>query len=257
MQFGERVAGEVAPSVLDAWTFAGEVGQVISIAAESTDGVLDTDLSLLAPDGSVLLSYNVGGVTYDSATRGSRIASYRLTRSGTYTILVGGYGGSSGAYSLSLTLEEFLPPTATPLPARRAHVGTIRGEIPVGGGEVWTYLGQAGEVLAIRAGADHPVNEQQQQIGLLDTFVIVRAPDGSQLAEADDIAVSVLTDSAIEGLTLPEDGEYEIEVRSYKDLTGGPYTLTIELSEQPNGVGDSSLMMTATPSVTPSVTLTP
>jgi hypothetical protein len=77
------------------------------------------------------------------------------------------------------------------------------------------------------------------------------------LAEADDIAVSVLTDSAIEGLTLPEDGEYEIEVRSYKDLTGGPYTLTIELSEQPNGVGDSSLMMTATPSVTPSVTLTP
>jgi hypothetical protein len=96
-------------------------------------------------------------------------------------------------------------------------------------------------VLTTRVNADDPA--------AFDTWVGVRAPDGALLAEDDDGDSG--TDSLIAGLRLPEDGIYEIEVRSYNDESGGVYTLVIESS--------LSAAITPTPSSIspPTVTLTP
>jgi WD40 repeat protein len=62
---------------------------------------------------------------------------------------------------------------------------------------------------------------------LLDTTLAIYAPDGSLLAQADDLENSVATDAYLAALTLPESGTYRIEVRSYRDQTGGDYRLVI------------------------------
>jgi len=127
-------------------------------------------------------------------------------------------------------------PTATPVRARAATRGDNRGELPVGGAQVWTYSGQAGEVLTIKVNADRPANtasdRERRERELLDTLLIVYAPDGTVMAEADDIERGIVTDSSTEVLVLPTDGVYRIEVRSRANLTGGPYTLTIIPAEE-------------------------
>jgi hypothetical protein len=132
-----------------------------------------------------------------------------------------------------------LPPriTATPAAPLSARPGETRGHIPVGGGQVWTYAGRAGEYLNIRVNADKPANEagsrEIRERGLFDARFIVRAPDGTVLIEADDVVTPTLrtTDPAVEYLRLPVGGTYQIEVRSFGDETGGAYTMVIESRE--------------------------
>jgi WD40 repeat protein len=130
------------------------------------------------------------------------------------------------------TPEAFFPTSTLPATAvttaRPAQVGEQRGEIEVGGGEVWTYNGGYGEVLNILVAAENPANDAEQREGLFDTYLIVRSSLGTVLYIADDIESGVVTDSQIYYLTLPTTGVYEIEVRSWNDESGGEYTLTIE-----------------------------
>jgi hypothetical protein len=133
-----------------------------------------------------------------------------------------------------------------------ALVGENRGEFPVGGGDLWTYAGKAGEHLTIQVLADHPANQQSevlseeelQSAGLLDVRFVVTAPDGSVLIEGDDIDYPNNTDARVEDIALPMDGTYQIEIRGYDNLTGGGYTLTLESSE-------------ASPAAIPTATATP
>jgi WD40 repeat protein len=110
--------------------------------------------------------------------------------------------------------------------------GENPGLLPAGGGQAWEYAGTAGERLSIRVAADSPANriwgvERQIEAGLLDATLAVYAPDGSLLAEADDLENGVATDAYLESIELPQDGIYRIEVRSYRDQTGGGYRLIL------------------------------
>lgn len=124
-------------------------------------------------------------------------------------------------------------PIATPIMQdEHARLGENRGQLVVGGAQVWLYEGSAGQIVTIQVIADQPAsgaNEQErQEQNLLDPHLIFRAPDGTYLMSSDDIVVFQNTDSRIEDLALPQDGMYEIEVRSSGNATGGDYTLTIE-----------------------------
>lgn len=132
--------------------------------------------------------------------------------------------------------------TLTPSPTRTpnqqgdgmAVVGENRGEVLVGGGQIWFYAGQAGEVLTLSTLADNPANdtpaELRETLGLFDTRLILRDANGTVIAENDDIVRTVNTDSAIVDFTLPFSDFYSIEVRSFDDATGGAYTLIVESS---------------------------
>lgn len=129
-----------------------------------------------------------------------------------------------------------LTPTATPaLMPNPAVNGENRGELPLGGGQRWTYEGRAGESLNISVITDRPANdtspETRKAENLLDPLVIITL-NNEVLAEDDDIENGRQTDVQIEDLTLPVDGVYVIEVRSYDNETGGWYTLILE-SESP------------------------
>ena len=126
-------------------------------------------------------------------------------------------------------------PTATPHPTLRAALGENRGELARYEYDVWTYQGEAGEVLSLHMQADRPVTgpinlEEEFAAGVMDTILIVFAPDGSLLAQADDVPgwEGQRTDSLIEAVYLPVDGEYRIEAQSYADASAGGYTLTVE-----------------------------
>jgi hypothetical protein len=137
-------------------------------------------------------------------------------------------------------------PTLTPVPVLNAQVGEQRGEVVPAGQQVWLYAGRAGEALTIRVNADQPANwnaraegEPLPAGGVLDTLVLVIGPDGTALnvnyqatsqldpVSSDDADPGLNTDSLIEGLVLPEDATYRIEVYGMIQ-TGGAYTLTIE-----------------------------
>jgi pimeloyl-ACP methyl ester carboxylesterase len=143
--------------------------------------------------------------------------------------------GPSANHPLMFYLEREEPipsPVAgvEPQPASR-EAGANRGEIAVGEADVWTYEGQAGEVLDLQLKADHPAGnttaEERSEQGLLDTLLVVRAPDGSLLTANDDAADDD-TNSILTGVTLPAAGMYRIEVRSWGGQTAGGYTLLIE-----------------------------
>jgi hypothetical protein len=115
------------------------------------------------------------------------------------------------------------------MPVETIIPGRYSGEIPVGGGQSWTYVGRLGEILTIRVIAEAPPNEQNPQG--LDPIVYVYDPDGTLLAEDDDSGPRF--DPLLENLRLPVAGIYTIEVRSYADTTGGAYTLIVETNLPP------------------------
>jgi hypothetical protein len=84
---------------------------------------------------------------------------------------------------------------------------------------------EAGSVGLTKARADRPANTGT---GALDITLVIRSPDGSTLAAADDLLPGIETDARIENLVLPEAGVYEIEVRSYDNAGSGGYSLIIE-----------------------------
>lgn len=139
-----------------------------------------------------------------------------------------------------------ITPTMTPGPILVAHVGKQRGEVMPHHAQLWTYEGRAGEMLTLRVNADYPANWSMRDPdelipnGTLDSLIIITGPDGGDLnasgdfylrldpPESDDIEPGVNTDSLVDGLVLPVDGTYTIEVSGAAYRTGGGYTLIIE-----------------------------
>lgn len=120
----------------------------------------------------------------------------------------------------------------TTLDAGAAQPGPNEGAIERGEMAVWTYAGQAGEVITVSIFADSPAHnssrEQRQTFNLMDTLLVIRAPDGTIIAANDDVRAGEITDSYVARLELPVDGEYTIEVRTWQAETGGSYTLMID-----------------------------
>lgn len=99
---------------------------------------------------------------------------------------------------------------------------------------MWEFMGHAGTIISIAVNADVPASLSDETTRVpdgFDTLLVVRAPDGSTIAENDDIEAGIVTISYIERLLLPEDGLYEIEIRSWDNRSGGSYTLVIESIE--------------------------
>jgi hypothetical protein len=132
---------------------------------------------------------------------------------------VRGYDSAAGG-DYTLTLIESPRETPTPLPtptippAGDAQIGDNESEIPVGGSEVWTFAGEAGQLLTFETLANW------------DTVMTIRRQNGELLAENDDSPLGGRV-SLIEGVLLPSTEPYQIEVRSYNNESGGDYILRI------------------------------
>lgn len=122
-------------------------------------------------------------------------------------------------------------PSLMPLPALELNT-PLHAELLPGNRDIYVYSGQAGEVITISVAADKPANDvtdqnAQLEQGVMDTNLIAFMPDGSILAQNDD-QVEGQTNSLLEGLALPADGTYWLQINSPGNLrVGGGYTLTV------------------------------
>jgi hypothetical protein len=104
---------------------------------------------------------------------------------------------------------------------------------------LYTFNGMAGQQIRIEMSDDPAVGPP------LDTYLYLFAPDGSLIAENDDIELTVITNSRIPAdagtfFTLPQNGSYTVVATSFGNGDTGQYQLALTsvpllLAEQGNG----------------------
>ena len=102
---GQTLTGSITPdNKFDLYSFAGTAGDVINIAMNTTQGSLDPLLYVIGPAGE-LVAQNDDAVAGENTN--ALIANLTLPADGTYIIIAthfgGPYGGTTGAYSITLT----------------------------------------------------------------------------------------------------------------------------------------------------------
>jgi len=134
--------------------------------------------------------------------------------------------------TLTIPVANVILPVPTPpsIPDQPLTLGTEhRGTLTPGTTQIWVYLGQAGQVMTLRASADVRAYEVEDYFAGLDTLLVIFAPDGHVVAQNDD-ADDGSGDAELT-FTLPMAGVYRVEVRSAGLATGGAYTLSASLTE--------------------------
>jgi WD40 repeat protein/tetratricopeptide (TPR) repeat protein len=201
----EPVEGDVSDGVV--WTFEGQEGQIVSVAMNEDDMGLDTWLTIVGPDGTVVRTDDDSGDGIGGTN--SLIRNLVLPEDGLYTILPVGYS-RTGAYTLLLTEE-----TARPITSGEPVSGDIADDV------LWIFEGQAGQIVSIA------MNEDGSG---LDTRVTLRDPDGRYLRSDDNSGDG--SNSMIRNVVLSKDGSYTIEAGGYG--SSGAYTLLLtETVRQP------------------------
>jgi hypothetical protein len=133
----------------------------------------------------------------------------------------GGYiGGGTASFDYS---EEAV--SATPIVLGQPAIGSIT---PDNAFDVYAFEGTAGQVITVRLAASSQT---------LDTKVFLVSPTGIEIANNDDADPALAgtngrtTDSIINAVTLPEDGQYLIVASRFGTIYGGTiggYVLTLE-----------------------------
>ncbi len=188
------------PAVPTYWLFSGRSGEVLSFTADTSASGLRADIAVYGPHG-----YLAGAVETTGVSRNVSFGPVRLPDTGNYFVMVqpwlGRNGGTTGRYSLLVT------------PAESGVSGSAGGYIPVKGmtvsgglisedpEDVWTFDGQAGEVVSIGV---------QRTSGDGSLSVLLLSPGGSELSQdASDNADMV----SIDQFSLPDSGPYRAVVQ--------------------------------------------
>jgi hypothetical protein len=240
--YGETVTGTITDAApVQAWTFEGQAGDVVTITMDATDlasGGLDSYLQLLDPAGEVLIENDDASAT----TINAAIADFTLPEDGTYTIHATRFGLetglATGEYELTLLLVtggeggdtggeggEVLS-DAQPIAYDSPVSGTLTRQNYE---DAWTFEGQAGEVISIRM-------ERVNELADLDPFLRLLDNENRELTRNDD-AADGLHASEIVGFELPYTGTYTVIATRYGFESGtsaGDYTLEIHPGGQPS-----------------------
>lgn len=107
--YGQTVTGEISTdSFNDLWSFRGTRGDIIDVQMAAASGDLDPFVSIIIPQGDVLITSDTGGEGKNAA-----LYSVTLPETGVYTLVarragsdLGAGGDTQGAYELKLTLRR-------------------------------------------------------------------------------------------------------------------------------------------------------
>ncbi len=213
--YGQTVTGTITSGGTNTWTFTGNAGDVITIAVNAgSPPTLDPTVTLNGPSGNQL-AFN-DDIT-DNVNLNSLISNFTLPQAGTYTIIVAGFGGTAGPYTLTLT-------GTTAQAAITAQVVRVRG-LSVRTGP---YLG-ATFITAARPGNNYGVIARNRDEGIY-TWYLLNVPIG-QPSSTTTVDTSSLT--AIPGVaTLPATPVAQQYLQGwssgrYLELTGDPNAVPI------------------------------
>jgi hypothetical protein len=192
-----------APWSRHEWTFEGEEGQVVNVAMDATDDVLDCYLELYGPDGVFLTDDDDSGVEY-----GALIEYYTLPADGSYSVVTrGGEFGATGSYTLAAELTEVV------VQGTLAYSDTVNATLEPDTRHHWLFDGEAGDIVGIAMS------------GALDAYLELFAPDGVRVAVDDDSGSG--SNAAIIAFELPSSGTYRIIARGHDDEDVGEYELAL------------------------------
>ncbi|NDJ74773.1 MAG: hypothetical protein GYB65_00825, partial [Chloroflexi bacterium] len=204
ISFGVPVTGTLQANT-HTYIFSARADDLVTIDLESDD--FDCYLYLLDEDGNELTYNDDGGDGYNS-----RILFYALPYSGDYIIEVDSFsGGGSGNYTLTLRMEEPVPPVEDELLA----YGDSAESTLVNNTHTYVFAGVAGDYVSISAASD-----------TFTPIIDLLGPDGTQLTSTEDSYAYY--DANITAFTLPATGEYTIVVRGFEGSAVGNYSLSLD-----------------------------
>ena len=203
----DLVNGNLEPNIKDVWTFSLPSSRYATLTLSPDNKDIDLILSLIGPTGQTVTRID-NGYAGDTET----VIDNLLLDGGLYVVEVNEFFGSPGRYTLSLVLTE------EPLFGGGGQIAlgqTIQGDLLSGGQHVWTFSGDASELVSVVLTPDNQFD------AILDLY----APDGQRIAALDE---GFSGDAeVIAGLELPITGEYSILVRSFAGA-GGNYSLSLD-----------------------------
>jgi hypothetical protein len=237
IRLGQSIEGALAPGdatlnsgeFIDSFNFSGRRGQQLDVRL--TSGAFDPYVAVTGPGG--FSEFNDDDATAEGS-RDSRLL-VTLPADGDYVVSATSYAsGERGAYRLSVLdgVGAEKPPSA---PVRASEQAAPGGEIQVGqtvGGALsagddtlesgeyfdrYTFSGRRGERVAVELTSS-----------AFDAYTIVRTPSGEQFDNDDG---DNGTDSR-QQIILPEDGQYEVQVTSYRPGETGSYRFTVEAGQE-------------------------
>lgn len=199
----------------DPWAFEAAEGDVVTIGVSTTDA--DSTLFLLDADGELIARNDDARGEYGDA----RISGISLPSSGTYAVLVAGYG-SPAEFEYELSVEEGVDESVADL--REIAIGETRaGEIDAADPfdeESWLHYepvrfdGEAGESVTIEMTAGDALPDP-----------VLKGPAGEVVAKPPGGAD--VGSGRIEERELPETGEYTIEARALEAFGRRKYELSV------------------------------
>lgn len=211
------------------WALDLQAGQQVTVTMRSRD--FDTVLMMMQVDNQ---SFNAENDDFEDGSTDSRI-TFRAPANGTYAFLANSYeGGSTGNYTIEATLGGGAPSGGG------SGMG-VMGDMMGGGGNAlsfgqavngelsdadrtlddgskfdeYTFTGNAGDRIVISMSSD-----------AFDTYLSLRASDGSEVASNDDRAEGD-TNSEI-SVTLSASGTFKIWANAYEPGSMGSYRLSLQ-----------------------------
>ncbi len=203
----DLVNGDLQANVKDVWTFSLPGPRYANLTLSPDNKDVDLILTLISPTGQTVTRIDNG---YAGDTE--IMIDNLLLNSGLYVVEVSEFFGEEGRYTLSLVLTE------EPLfggGGRLSPGQTIQSTMARGAQHVWTFNGNAGELVSV------VLTPENQFDAILDIY----GPDGTRLAALDEGFSGDAEVAA--GLELPLTGEYAILVRSFAG-EGGSYSLSLD-----------------------------
>jgi len=218
--YNSAVNGTISAENFEDWyTFAGTVGDVLTIRMQATSGELDTYLSLMNGEGGELANND------DAENAGeSLIENFELPADGAYLIRATRYGYENGPSSgdYTLIIETDAEAIAPPVSSGEA-AGELTPGVPVSGSldpehtaTSYTFSGSAGEIVTIGA---------YSVMGNGGLLLTLQEPGGAEIGT--NAAGVDYYRSYIFNVPLPADGTYTIDMQLQDATTASDYKLIV------------------------------
>lgn len=211
IRLGQEVFSELPENGEHLWAFQGTAGQAVTMILTSHTDQLDVILEFRGPDGSELVLLDEG-----FAGDPELLTGYEISVTGEYIILVRGFAGHGGPYSLFL--DEGGESTVNFFDAGNLQYGESGREIlREDEAHAWFFEGEAGDEVTIEVSPLEP--NLDMDIWLLD-------PELRQLATKDEF-LSGETEKIEQ--SLPVNGQYLLLVREFFGEPG-EYEVALDVS---------------------------
>jgi hypothetical protein len=213
---GETVEGTVAAEGNSVWEYIGLEGEVIDIVV-TPDEELDAVVDMVDSSGVSILSFG----EVDSSFGEEEVLGVAIPSGGTYYIVIRGFAGGGGDYTMSVTEAGSAGSGGTGsglLDGETISLGdTVSGAVVAGStaNSVWEYNGLEGEVIDIVVTPDE---ELDAVVDMVDSSGFSILPSG----EVD----SSFGEEEVLGVDIPSTGAYYIVIRGFAG-GGGDYTLSV------------------------------